>query len=147
MIFATLSPERSGKARIRILCLLALLLVAVAAAACGESVPDPEDIPGSGPERGEQLFLLNPLGASPGCSTCHAVDSDETLVGPSLRDIARVAEEQTTGLSAEAYLHEALLNPDTHLAAEFNPGAMPRYGELLSDTSIDDLVAYMLTLR
>lgn len=143
MKITALSSKFLGKAQTWHLIVL-LLVVAVG---CGERVSDPDEIPGSGPERGEQLFVLNPLGAAPGCGTCHAVDSDQALVGPSLRDIARVAEEQTTGLSAENYLREALLNPDTHLAADFNPGAMPRYGDLLSEASIDDLVAYMLTLE
>lgn len=124
-----------------------LILPSLWLAACGRQSVTPGDIPGSGPTRGEALFQLNPLGDLPGCVTCHSLKPGEQLVGPSMAEIATIAENQATGLSAAAFLHQGILEPDIYLEPGFNPGAMPRYGEGLTAQDVDDLVAYLLTLK
>jgi nitric oxide reductase subunit C len=124
-----------------------LILLALVLTACNHQSVAPGDIPGSGPTRGEALFQLNPLGDLPGCGTCHSLKAGELLVGPSMAGIATIAEKQTTGLAAEVFLRQGILKPDTYLEPGFNPGAMPRYGEGLAAQDVDDLVAYLLTLK
>ncbi|MCP5099745.1 MAG: cytochrome c [Chloroflexi bacterium] len=127
--------------------LLWLSIISLLLSGCGNETIMPSDIPGSGATRGEALFQLNPLGAAPGCATCHAIEPDTELVGPPMAGIATVAAKQTTGLSTEEYLLQSLIDPDLHLAADFNPGAMPRYGNVLSEADIDDLIEYMMTFE
>lgn len=129
--------------------ILIVMLIALALwpAACNRQNIAPADIPGSGPTRGEALFQLNPLGDLPGCGTCHSLKPGELLVGPSIAGIATIAENQTTGLAAAAFLRQGILKPDVYLEPGFNPGAMPRYGEGLTAQDVDDLVAYLLTLK
>jgi mono/diheme cytochrome c family protein len=127
--------------------IIMLILLALWLAACNRQNIAPGDIPGSGPTRGEALFQLNPLGDLPGCGTCHSLKSGEQLVGPSMVGIATIAENQATGLAAEAFLRQGILKPDAYLEPGFNPGAMPRYSEGLTAQDVDDLVAYLLTLK
>lgn len=122
-----------------------MLALALALAACGEPAVDPADIPGSGLERGTALFALNLLGDRPGCITCHSQRPGEVLIGPAVPEMAAAATEQETGLDAEAYLRQSILEPDAHLAPGFNPGAMPAYGDTLRPEDVDDLVAYILS--
>jgi len=52
------------------------------------------------------------------------------------------------GLSAEGYLRESIINPDAHVLEGFFPGIMyQEFGEDLSEQEINDLVAFMLTLK
>ncbi|MFQ5421891.1 MAG: hypothetical protein ACE5EY_16195, partial [Anaerolineae bacterium] len=104
--------------------ILIIMLIALALwlAACNRQNIAPGDIPGSGPTRGEALFQLNPLGDLPGCVTCHSLKPGEQLVGPSMAEIATIAESQPTGLSAAAFLRQGILEPDAYLEPGFNPG-------------------------
>ena len=123
-----------------------VVIVAIVLVACGQAGTQPADIPGSGATRGEALFELNSLGNRAGCASCHSLEPGVRMVGPSLADIAIVAETQDTGLSAEAYLERSLLQPDVDLPPGYAAGAMPAYGDVLNDQDVDDLVAYMMTL-
>jgi cytochrome c551/c552 len=95
------------------------------------------------PVRGKAVF--EGAGA---CAACHQTTSDLTVVGPSLQNIADVAGERVEGMSAELYLRESILDPNKFLPPDTQAGLMPTTYELtLSDQDVDDLVAYMLTLR
>lgn len=95
------------------------------------------------PVRGKTVF--DGAGA---CIACHQIDSDLTVVGPSLQTIANRAGDARPGLSAELYLRESIIDPNLYLVPGFQQGLMPITFELtLSDQDVDDLVAYMLTLR
>ena len=124
-----------------------LILPVLWATACSRQGIDLSEIEGSGPTRGEVLFQINPLGKLPGCGTCHSLYPGELMIGPSMADIATVAENKETGLTAEMFVRQAILEPDAYLEPDFNPGAMPRYGKGLTTQDIDDLVAYLLTLK
>ena len=100
------------------------------------------------PKAGERIFNGATLGASAGCQICHSLRPDVQLVGPSLAGIATRAETRVPGLTAEAYLMQSLIDPDAYVVAGFQPGQMrPDLAQALTQQQLDDLVAFMLTLR
>lgn len=129
-----------------------LLLVAVALVACGggetvESEPEPV----GNAENGERLFNETTIGVgdvAPGCITCHSLESGVTLVGPSQSDVGARAETAVPGMTAEEYLRQSIVEPNAHIAEGFVEGVMyQNYAQDLSRSQIDDLVAFMLTLK
>jgi cytochrome c len=121
-----------------------------AAAAAAESVDTAE----GDPANGEVLFTTNYEEATNfACSTCHPVDSDtERILGPSLWNVANRAETRVAGQTALEYIHNSIVNPSAFIVPdEANPyqeNLMPQvYGELFTDEEINDIIAYLLTLR
>lgn len=56
--------------------------------------------------------------------------------------------ERVPGMSAEAYLMQSLVKPDAYVVEGFQPGQMrPDLAEALTQQQLDDLVAFLLTLR
>jgi cytochrome c oxidase subunit 2 len=94
------------------------------------------------PARGEQRF------GEVGCNGCHTVASVGGVVGPDLSHIAsRPLREAGRWPSVSEYLRESIREPQAYLVAGY-PGDMPAAATLqLSDEDIDDLLAYLLTLR
>jgi mono/diheme cytochrome c family protein len=129
---------------LRLRLLLLVLILAVFGIACDAEQIDPSL---TGAARGEQLVKISVLEGQPGCMTCHHVESDDPLVGPPLSSVAATARTQTTGLSAEDYLRQSIVDPDAVVAEGLPEGAMPKYGEHLDETTIDDIVAYLLTFE
>jgi mono/diheme cytochrome c family protein len=130
--------------------LFLLLAFAVVVTACAtESAPRGGDLATSGgPASGEALFLQPMIGTQPGCVTCHSLQAGLTLVGPSLANAGTEAGSAVPGQAAQEYLRQAIVAPDEHVVAGFGAGIMPAlYGSELSDQQIQDLVAYLLTLR
>ena len=100
---------------------------------------------GGDAQAGEQIFTGE---ASPSCSSCHSLEPDVTIVGPSLAGIASVAGQMVSGQSAEEYLHESIVDPDAYVVEGFPSGLMPsNYGTQLSEQQVNDLVAYLMTLN
>ncbi len=124
------------------------LLSLLALAACG-SGHDPE--PGDA-ARGQQLFMSENLGGNgsgPSCLSCHSVTLGEPpSIGPNLSNVGARAASTVPGMPAEAYLRAAIVEPDTYLAEGYQEGIHPRdYGQILSASQINDLVAYLRTLH
>ena len=97
---------------------------------------------------GRTLYHRTTLGTSsaPGCITCHSLSSDVVLVGPSHFGVGGRADEYQSGVSAEEYLRESLMNPDTYLVDGFADGVMyQNYADELDQSDIDALVAFLLT--
>ncbi|MFW5904995.1 MAG: c-type cytochrome [bacterium] len=106
---------------------------------------------------GERLFRATP----PGCFTCHSVAPGVTLAGPTLAGLgARAAEvverEDYEGdaETAEGYILESILEPSAHITegpatfAANGRSVMPdNYDETLTSEEIDQLVAYLSSLR
>ena len=128
-----------------------LLALFVSLVACGGE-PAPESSPGEGvagdPEAGEVLYAQQLIGTQAGCMTCHSLEPDVVMVGPSLANIGSGAGSRVSGMSAEEYLRQSILEPDAHVAEGFAAGIMPASlaGEL-SEQQVSDLVAYMLLLK
>ena len=133
---------------------LMLLVLVLALVACGGDDNSDADSgsadAASGPSvaNGEELYnqvVIGPASA-PGCVTCHSLEPDVVLVGPSHNGIGTRAGEYVDGVSAEEYLHDSLMNPDGHLVDGYAAGIMyQNYAEELDQSDIDDLVAYLLT--
>ena len=72
---------------------------------------------------------------------CHQVNAQGGFVGPYLDDIARRKDA--------AYIRESILDPQAAIAegfpAEVSP--MPPFGVLLPPQDIEDLMAYLMTLK
>lgn len=145
--------------------LLSLLLVValVFLTACGGGAK-PASTGGSQPAaggagnaaNGEKLFKESVIASagSPGCVTCHSLEKGKTLVGPSLAGIATTAEGaftkagyKGTAKTAAEWLRESIVNPNVDVTEGFQPDLMPKTYTKLSDQELNDLVAFLQTLK
>jgi sulfur-oxidizing protein SoxX len=123
----------------------AALLSAVMLVACGGAAP-------GDPQAGRRLFngqiALDDLAATP-CSQCHSAEPGGiSSLGTNLSNIGNRSATTVPGQSAEEYLRTSIVDPDAFLAGNFQDGLMyRRYGSALTPQQINDLVAYMLTLK
>ena len=103
---------------------------------------------GADPARGEELFRRYVPEARYACISCHLPDSTQTLLGPGLRAIGVSAAKCDPEQRLEDYLRESLLDPDVCLVPGYTAEVMPSvYAALWSAREIEDLVAWLLTLR
>ena len=83
------------------------------------------------PAAGKALFV------SEGCGGCHTFKAAGTSgkTGPDL-DTALEGKDV-------AFIRESIVDPNAKVAAGFQPGIMPPYGETLDSTQVADLVAFL----
>jgi mono/diheme cytochrome c family protein len=118
------------------LVLIIVILLSVALSACGGGGGETTD---SAAKAGEELFAQTVIGSQAGCITCHSLDAGVVIVGPSMDGI---------GNRGEDFLKESILDPNANLADGFPAGTMPQvWGDELTDEQVDQLVAYLLTLK
>ena len=86
---------------------------------------------GNFPKTGEAIYAQN------GCASCHSIDNDDILVGPSLKGIGAKFDAQ--------YLSDAITNPDKDVPEGFYPGIMPAFN--LPAEDLANLVKYMLDAK
>lgn len=127
---------------------LGVALLAALVAACSPGGSPPAATPGAGdPNRGKQIIEQV---AQPPCGTCHTIPGIPGAVGtvgPDLAGVATRASQRVPGESAEQYLRESLVNPNAYVVPGFpSPSPMPSY-EALGSQQINDVVAFLLTLR
>jgi mono/diheme cytochrome c family protein len=95
---------------------------------------------------GETIFKNGANGA-PACATCHSLDPNNNTTAPSLVGLSQRAGSRVDGLSAEAYVHQSITDPNAFVVPGFSSGVMyPGYAEKLTPEQIDDLAAYVLSL-
>ncbi|MFN2432734.1 MAG: cytochrome c family protein [Gemmatimonadota bacterium] len=136
------------------------MLLAAAAAACGrgddterplsagqvvaegESSPATPTRAGADAARGEELF------GSVGCNGCHTVAGVGGSVGPDLTAVGRQPSRDPTRWSTpEAYIRASVVEPGAYVVPRYTDD-MPAAEALgLSPRDVDDLVAYLMTLR
>jgi len=93
---------------------------------------------------GRELFEERVIGANPGCVTCHSLEEDVTLVGPSLAHVV----SRIPGVSDAEYVRQSIIEPDAYVVEGFSPGQMsPDWGSVLSEAQIDSLVDFLLAER
>ncbi len=130
---------------------LVLVLLLAACGGGGEEAPEGGDSGAIGDAaNGEELYNQTVIGSAsaPGCITCHSLEPDVVLVGPSHAGLANRAGSYQEGVSAEDYLRESIVDPDAHIVEGYTPGVMYlNFGEELQAREINDLIAYMLTLN
>ena len=98
-------------------------------------------------ERGKALFNQPLIGSQAGCMTCHKVDTDDKLVGPSLKGLSERAATRVEGQSADDYIKASILKPNDYVVEGFVQGLMPAgYEGELSEEQLGDLMAYLKTL-
>ena len=119
--------------------LLAVLLLA-GLTACGGDDPPPIATLSPQAATGLQVFRTN-------CASCHAVNADTVIVGPSLGGIAARAGSRVPGESAEIYLLTSILRPDAFLVPGFENLMPAALAKSMSSEEVDAVVAYLLTLE
>ena len=96
---------------------------------------------------GADLFARTVLGDNAGCTTCHSLEPDVVLVGPSLSGIATTAARRVPGQAPAEYIRESILQPDSYVVPGFDAGRMPGdWGDQLSPSEIDNLVSYLMAV-
>jgi nitric oxide reductase subunit C len=100
-------------------------------------------VPADPVERGRLLFKSSPAI----CSTCHALQPDVVVVGPSLAGVASRAGMRVPGQSAEAYIRNSILHPGDFIVPGFPDAMAKNFGNVLTTDQINDLIAFLLTLK
>jgi len=123
--------------------LILLAVVALVLVGCGSS---------SGPDasEGEKLFNSATIGSDAGCITCHSVDPDKVIVGPSLAGIATDAagDAADEGITTEAMLKIMITEPNAEVVEGFPADTMPQdFATQMSSQQLDDVIAYLMTLK
>ena len=105
---------------------------------------------------GEHLFRT----AQPVCTACHSLQPGVTLAGPSMAGMATRAEQTLaspgytgSATDVEGYIRESIVSPSAHVV----PGDMfsaegvsfmpDTYAEALGEEQVEQLVAYLATLK
>jgi hypothetical protein len=107
------------------------------------------------PANGQAVFQAQhalPDGSAWACQSCHSVDpSGLRLIGPGLWNIANRSYLNEVGQTAPEYIRNSILHPQDYIAPADGPAwalNMPGgWDVVLSEQELNDLVAYLLTLR
>jgi nitric oxide reductase subunit C len=91
--------------------------------------------------RGKSLFSNAPAI----CSTCHSLQADVVIVGPSLAGIASRAGSRVAGQSAEEYMRASIVHPSAFIVPNFQDVMQKNFGDVLTSDQINDLIAYLMT--
>ena len=105
-----------------------------------------ETVPLSEDEKAGQV-IMNGKGA---CIGCHIVTSGGVggQTGPSLAQVATVADSRQPGLDAAAYLRQSIRQPQAYTVPGYAAGVMPAYTEgNLSEQELNQVIAYLLTRK
>ncbi len=108
---------------------------------------DATPVPGD-PARGQELFETLVAEAGFACATCHRVDSTEQLIGPGLLNVSVHGGTHVEGLDAYEYIYQSITEPGAYVVTGFPDNLMPRiYADYFSDQDIQDIMAYLFTLK
>jgi nitric oxide reductase subunit C len=107
-------------------------------------------------EVGRALYNATP----PGCAACHSIAPGVSIVGPTLAGMPATAEARIKSpdyrgqaRSAAEYVRESILEPNAHVLtgptySTAGRSLMPAdYGQTLKPDQVDQIVAYLMTLR
>jgi len=139
-----------NKKKFFVLLALVLMLLLAACGGGGDTPAASDDSSVGDAANGEKLYSQTVIGSAsaPGCVTCHSLEEDVVLVGPSHAGLANRAGSYQEGMSAEEYLRESIVDPDAHIVEGFTPGVMyQNFATDLKAKEVNDLIAYMLTLN
>jgi putative membrane-bound dehydrogenase-like protein len=102
------------------------------------TAPDAPEPGKADPARGKTIFLTHQVAA---CNRCHQLDGEGGAVGPALDGIA--------SRKGPDYIRESLLDPNAALAEGYpaSVSSMPPMGLLLNTQEIEDILAYLATLK
>ncbi len=114
-------------------------------------------------ERGKEVFLSPTVG----CFACHSIEAlgiRGGTRGPDLSEVGKQAEVRQPGISAEDYLRESIVNPwacftplpggelvecqpTADPAKTYPPLMPPGFGERLSEEQLNNLIAFLKSLK
>jgi cytochrome c oxidase subunit 2 len=89
------------------------------------------------------------LAQSYGCSNCHTTDGTKST-GPTWLHLYGSTVKLSDGSSVVAddtYIKNSIVTPNLQIVAGFNSNVMPDFSKVLDQTMIDDLLAYIKTLK
>lgn len=101
-------------------------------------------------QNGQVLFTTYYEQAGFACATCHNVQGDAILIGPSLYGIRDRAATRVAGLSVADYIYASILHPKDYIVERWNDqtAIMPQvYRDVYTDQELYDIIAYLLTLH
>jgi len=84
-----------------------------------------------------------------GCINCHSVDGSEKI-GPTWLRLYEAEVELTDGSSVVAdddYLKSSIINPNVEVVNGYPANVMPSFADLLDQTEVESIVAYIKTLK
>jgi mono/diheme cytochrome c family protein len=113
-----------------VICAAGLLVVGIPARVKGAVVDKNGSKAAEGAARGKTLFKGN-------CAICHFETSDKKKVGPGLRGFGTRTTFSDGAKITEARIHDLIANGGKD---------MPPFLEIVNDTQIRDLIAYLKTL-
>lgn len=120
--------------------LLFLFVFLIACAANEEPAPQATATLSPQMVHGRQLFSQH-------CASCHAVEPETVIVGPSLFAIAERAADRAPDLTAQQYVELSILQPDAILAPGYDNLMPSNLGKRLDGQELDAIVAYVLSLN
>lgn len=81
------------------------------------------------------------------CASCHAIEPEAVIVGPSLFGVSRRAIDRAPELTAQQYIELSILQPDALLVPGFDNLMPSNFGKSLNGQELDAIVAYVLSLH
>lgn len=105
-------------------------------------------VPQGDAANGQVLFNELQPQAGFACATCHYFNQEAQLIGPGLLNVSIRAETRVPGQSAYDYIHESIVNPSAYVVEGFPDNLMPKiYAEIFTEQQINDIIAYLYTLK
>lgn len=136
----TLTPLRNQAFR-QFLYTAVFLLLAGVAVSCGDSnsetLPTPDDPVAA---RGFDIFQDN-------CTSCHSLEPEKVIVGPSLMGVGSRAATRMDGLNAREYIQLSIKKPDEYIVDGFSNLMPKNISQVFSSEELDALVTFLLTLK
>ncbi|MCC7360232.1 MAG: c-type cytochrome [Anaerolineales bacterium] len=81
-----------------------------------------------------------------GCSACHSLVADQTIVGPSLAGVSQRGPQREPGFTEEAYLYQSITNPNAFVVEGFQPNIMPQtFKDTLGPQGLANVIAFLKT--
>jgi nitric oxide reductase subunit C len=102
-----------------------------------------DNLPSDPAARGEYWFKRPPAI----CATCHSLEPNVVIVGPSLAGVATRAANRVPGLSAADYIRNSIVHPGEFVVPGFQDVMQKNFGDVLSGDQINDLIAFLMTLK
>lgn len=119
-----------------------LLTTFLLVACAGNNEPAPSATATLSPQmrQGRQLFSQH-------CASCHAIEPETVIVGPSLFAVAQRAADRAPDMTAQQYVELSILQPDAVLVPGYDNLMPSNFGKRLDGEELDAIVAYVLTLQ
>lgn len=83
------------------------------------------------------------------CTACHSIDGSQR-VGPTWKGLFGslvTLEDGTSVIADEVYLRNAIANPNLQIRKGYPGNVMPNFGNILTESQIEDLVAYIRSIE